>query len=86
MMPREDYVAHRLGEVLYETWGPSQVRAIATLACEAVDEWIRDKIMHTAATLPPRRDHTVDEARAYRSGVEDVTGMIEEWEKFWGQS
>lgn len=85
MMGREEYVAHRLGGILYETWTPQQVQAVACLACEAIDEWIRDRIM-AATALPVRKDHTVVEAHAYRDGVEDVTGMIEEWEKFWGES
>ena len=82
-MTREDYVAHRLGGLLYEAWSPSQVQAIATLACEAMDEWIRERI-EKAMTLPARRDHTVAEAFAYRDGIEDVTGSVTEWEKFWG--
>lgn len=82
-MTREDYVAHRLGGLLYEAWSPSQVQAIATLACEAMDEWIRERI-EKAMTLPARKDHTVAEAFAYRDGIEDVTGSVTEWEKFWG--
>lgn len=82
-MTREDYVAHCLGGLLYEAWTPSQVQAIATLACEAMDEWIRDRI-EKAMTLPARKDHTVAEAFAYRDGIEDVTGSVAEWERFWG--
>lgn len=81
-MTREDYVAHRLGGLLYEAWTPSQVQAIATLACEAMDEWIRERI-EKAMTLPARRDHTVAEAIAYRDGVEDVTSSVARWKNLW---
>lgn len=81
-MTREDYVAHRLGGLLYEAWTPSQVQAIATLACEAMDEWIRERI-ERAMTLPVRRDHTVAEAIAYRDGVDDVTSSVARWKNLW---
>lgn len=82
-MEREDYVAHRLGEILYEAWTPQQVKAVACLSCEAVDEWNKDRLMHAISTIPTRRDLNVGEAAAYRDGVEDVSSMIAEWEKFW---
>ena len=55
------------------------------LACEAMDEWIRERI-EKAMTLPARKDHTVAEAYAYRDGIEDVTDSVAEWEKFWGEA
>ncbi len=82
-MTREDYVAHRLGGILYEAWTPAQVQAVAALACEAVDEWIRDRLLPKAQARPVRLDHTVAEAHAYRDGIEDVTGDIEQWARFW---
>jgi hypothetical protein len=82
-MNREDYVAHRLGGLLYEAWTPSQVQAVACLACEAVDEWIRDRLLPRSEARPSRLDHTVVEAHAYRDGIEDVTSDVEEWLKFW---
>lgn len=82
-MNREDYVAHRLGGILYEAWTPQQVQAIATLACEAVDEWIRDRLLPRAETRPSRLDHTVGEAHAYRDGIEDITGDVMQWARFW---
>lgn len=86
MMGREDYVAHRLGEILYEAWTPQQVQAVACLSCEAVDEWNRERARHAISTIRTRRDLTVSEAAAYRDGVEDVSSMIDEWEKFWDET
>ena len=80
-MTRDEYVAHRMSAVLYEGWDPAQVHALACLACEAVDEWQRAKWRHAVETISVRRDHTVQEAAAYRDGVED---SIEHWEKYWG--
>lgn len=82
-MNREDYVAHRLGGLLYEAWTPAQVQAIACLACEAVDEWIRDRLLPRTEAKPARRDHTITEAHAYRDGIEDVTTDIQQWGLFW---
>ncbi len=78
-MTREEYVAHRLGGILYESWTPAQVQTIADLACEAMDEWWIQYLIPKAQSKPARLDHTVVEARAYRDGVEDVTDDLEQW-------
>lgn len=83
MRGREDHVAHRLSSVLYEAWSPDQVRAVAVLACEAVDEWNRARLHNALAQLGVRRDMTVSENAAYRAGVEDVEEIIGQWERNW---
>lgn len=82
-MNREEYVAHRLGGLLYEAWSPAQVQAVASLACEAMDEWWIQYLIPKAQSKPSRRDHTVIEALAYRDGIEDVTSDVEQWVRFW---
>lgn len=84
MSPLVDHVAHRLSGLLHETWAPEQVQSLAEAACAAVEEWY-DDLLKTVLAMPARRDHTVVEARAYRDGVEDVTTIAEEWERFWGE-
>lgn len=83
MRGREDHVAHRLSSVLYETWSPEQVKAVALLACEAVDEWNRARLHNALAQLGVRWDMSVSENAAYRAGVEDVEVIIEQWERNW---
>lgn len=81
-MNREDWVSHRLSGILYESWDPRQVHAIAILACEAVDEWKRERWRQAVESLTARRDHTIAEAHAYRDGVEDT---LDYWEATWGE-
>lgn len=82
MMDRETWVAHRLSGILYESWTPEQVNAIAIIACEAIDEYHRERWMRAAETLKTRRDHNIDQAWAYRDGVEDTLAL---WETEWDE-
>jgi hypothetical protein len=80
-MTRDEYVAHKLGGILYESWDPHQVHAVAILACEAVDDWHR-KQANRLDLLPLRRDLTVHEAALWRAGIEDAAQAIHD--HVWG--
>ncbi len=71
-MTLTQYVALRLSTVLYEGWHERQVQAIAILAVEAAHEWAEQAL----DTLPLRRDLTLEQAAAWRSGIEDAVHHI----------
>lgn len=81
-MTREQYVSRKLQRVLPDV-APEVVEAIAVIACLAVEIWEEKRLILEAEALSARLDHNIDQAHAYRDGIEDTTAYLRERAEFW---